>query len=130
MKVGKEEIVGAAAALREFTRRDHEAEAAEHASWLESVLPAVSAWPASVRSDLHFYTRLVVEAGVGTARPLAEELATGSPPIVVPHAPLARGELVVCPEAVDRDDRELVERALAGLGARTPRGVALGDRAR
>src|SRR5439155_18294473 len=43
MKVGKEEIVGAAAALREFTRRDHEAEAAEHASWLESVLPAVSA---------------------------------------------------------------------------------------
>jgi hypothetical protein len=33
----------------------------------------------------------------------------------VPHAPLARGELVVCPEAITAQDRPLVERALSAL---------------
>ena len=115
MKVGKEQIAGAAAALREFTLRDHEAEATAYGDWLETVGASISRWPASVRSDLHFYPRLVVDAGVGTARALAEHLATATPPIVVPHAPLARGELVICPEALTEDDRDTVERALAGL---------------
>jgi len=130
MKVGKEEIVGVAAALAEFTRRDHEAEAAEHASWLESLLSSVSAWPASVRTDLHFYPRLVVEPGRGLARGLAGTLAAGSPAIVVPHAPLARGELVVCPEAIGADDRMIVERAVAGLERYASETVALGADAR
>jgi L-seryl-tRNA(Ser) seleniumtransferase len=129
MKVGKEEIVGAATALGEFTQRDHEAEAAEHTAWLESLVPLLAAWPASVRTDLHFYPRLVVEAGVAVARPLADALAAGAPPVVVPHAPLARGELVVCPEAIGPADRERVERALAGLEARPSGAVLPGDRA-
>ena len=46
---------------------------------------------------------------------LAARLAAGEPAIVVPHAPLARGELVVCPEAITAQDRPLVERALSAL---------------
>jgi D-glucosaminate-6-phosphate ammonia-lyase len=115
MKVGKEQIVGAAVALAEFARRDHDAEADEHARWLDSLRGSV-ALPAQVRRDLHFYPRLVVEAGPG-ARACAARLAAASPPIVVPHAPLARGELVVCPEAIVPDDRPLVEQALAALAA-------------
>ncbi|HEY3182417.1 MAG TPA: hypothetical protein VGJ77_06260 [Gaiellaceae bacterium] len=130
MKVGKEEIAGVAAALREFTRRDHEAEAMEYALWLESLLPSVSAWPAAVRTDLHFYPRLVVEAGRGHARRLAEALAAGAPAIVVPHAPLARGELVICPEAIVADQRGIVERAVAGLERHASVAVAVGDDAR
>jgi D-glucosaminate-6-phosphate ammonia-lyase len=122
LKVGKEEIAGVAAALREFTRRDHEAEAEEYASWLRSLLPSVSAWPAAVRTDLHFYPRLVVEAGLGRARRLAEALAAGAPAIVVPHAPLARGELVICAEAIVPDQRGVLERAVAS--------IAVGDDAR
>jgi L-seryl-tRNA(Ser) seleniumtransferase len=119
MKVGKEQIVGAAVALREFAGRDHEAEAAEHAGWLESLVPSLSAWPVSLRTDSHFYPRLLIEAGVARARPLADALAAGTPPIVVPHAPLARGQIVICPEAITIADRQLVEQALAELPART-----------
>jgi L-seryl-tRNA(Ser) seleniumtransferase len=118
MKVGKEEIAGLAVALQEFVRRDHDAEAAELAAWLESLLPLVAAWPARVAGELHFYPRLVVEAGPA-ARLLAERLAAGSPPLVVPHAPLARGELVVCAEAIVREDRPLVEATLAALSPAT-----------
>jgi D-glucosaminate-6-phosphate ammonia-lyase len=128
MKVGKEEIVGLAVALREFLRRDHAAEAAEHAAWLDS-LRSELAWPASVRSDLHFYPRLVIEAG-DDVRSLAQRLAAGDPRIVLPHAPLARGELIVCPEAVEQEDRGLVERALAALRPQAAAGVAAGDVAR
>jgi L-seryl-tRNA(Ser) seleniumtransferase len=114
MKVGKEQIAGAAVALAEFARRDHDAEAEEHARWLESLRDSLA--PASaVRRDLHFYPRLVVSTEGDQARPLASRLAAGSPPIVVPHAPLARGQLVVCPEAVVAEDRPLVERALVQL---------------
>jgi L-seryl-tRNA(Ser) seleniumtransferase len=115
MKVGKEQIAGLAVALREFAARDHDAEAAEHGAWLESVRGLLGERPGSVRTGLHFYPRLVIEAGRPEARALADRLAAGEPAIVVPHAPLARGELVVCPEAIALDDRPLVERALAGL---------------
>lgn len=114
MKVGKEQIAGVAVALREFTGRDHEAEAAEHRAWLEELLPGVASWRAAVRADLHFYPRLVINVG-DAARPLAEALAAGEPAIVVPHAPLARGELVIAPEAITRADRDNVERSLAAL---------------
>jgi hypothetical protein len=66
-----------------------------------------------VRTDLHFYPRLVIE--VSDARASAERLAAGEPAIVVPHAPLARGDLVVCPEAITAQDRPLVEGALSAL---------------
>jgi L-seryl-tRNA(Ser) seleniumtransferase len=114
MKVGKEEIAGLAVALEDFVRRDHDAEAAELADWLESLLPLCAAWPARVATDLHFYPRLVATVGA-EARRLAERLAAGAPPIVVPHAPLARGELVLAAEAIVVDDRPLVEAALAAL---------------
>ena len=57
----------------------------------------------------------MIEAGRGTARPLAERLAGRAEPIVVPHAPLERGELVIAPEAIVPSDRASVERALAEL---------------
>ncbi len=124
MKVGKEQVAGAAAALLAFVARDHDAEADEHAEWLASIRNVIGL-PSAIRRDLHFYPRLVIEAGVGQARAIAERLAAEEPPIVVPHAPLARGELVICPEAVVDGDRAFVERALAGATT-----DAVGDRAR
>lgn len=116
MKVGKEQIAGAAVALQEFVRRDHEAEAAGHGAWLESLRPLVAGLgTAEVRRE-RFYPRLVVSGLGDRARACAAALAAGSPPIVVPHGPLRRGELVICPEAVTAGDRPLVEAALAGLG--------------
>jgi L-seryl-tRNA(Ser) seleniumtransferase len=115
MKVGKEQIVGAVVALQEFVRRDHEAEAGELALWLETLRPVVAPLGATeVRRD-RFYPRLVVSGLGARARAYADALAAGSPPVVVSHGPLRRGELVVCPEAVTADDRELVESALAAL---------------
>jgi L-seryl-tRNA(Ser) seleniumtransferase len=112
MKVGKEQIAGAVVALEEFVRRDHEAEAAEQATWLEGLVGAASGLgDARVRTDLHFYPRLVVAAG-NRARDLAARLASHDPPIVVPHGPLRRGELVIAPEAIDPADRALVEAAI------------------
>jgi D-glucosaminate-6-phosphate ammonia-lyase len=115
MKVGKEEIVGAVVALQGFQQRDHEAEAREQRSWLESLLPQVARWPGWVADERHFYPRLVIAAG-GEARALSERLATCSPAIIVPHAPLKRGELVICAEAITSEDRALVEAALFALG--------------
>jgi L-seryl-tRNA(Ser) seleniumtransferase len=114
MKTGKEEIVGIVAALREFVRRDHDAEAAEMRLWLESLLPLVERWPARVADDLCFYPRLVVEVGA-EARAPAAILAALDPSILVPHAPLGRGELVVCPEAIDELDRTAIESALRDI---------------
>jgi L-seryl-tRNA(Ser) seleniumtransferase len=116
MKVGKEQIAGVVVALRRFVERDHEAEAADHAAWLESLRPSLSQWESSVREGLHFFPRLVVNVG-GDARAVAAQLAAGDPAIVVPHAPLGRGEVVLCPESIAPDDRPLVEQALAGVGS-------------
>jgi L-seryl-tRNA(Ser) seleniumtransferase len=117
MKVGKEQIVGAVVALQEFVRRDHEAEADEHARWLQTLVAAVERFgETTVRRDLHFYPRLVVSGlGVERARSCAARLAAGEPPVVVPHGPLGRGELVVCPEAIVEADRPVVQNALGGL---------------
>jgi L-seryl-tRNA(Ser) seleniumtransferase len=117
MKAGKEQIVGAAVALRAFVERDHDAEADEHARWLETLVRvAGSLGDPAVRRDLHFYPRLVVAGlGVERARGCSERLAAHVPPIVVPHGPLSRGELVVAPEAIVAGDRPLVEAALSAL---------------
>jgi D-glucosaminate-6-phosphate ammonia-lyase len=114
MKVGKEQIAGAVVALQEFVRRDHDAEAAAAALWLETlVTPASRLGDAAVRRDLHFYPRLVVSGlGAEGARKVAARLAAWTPSIVVPHAPLARGELVIAPEAIVSADRQIVEEAL------------------
>jgi len=82
----------------------------------ESLVPLVP-WPVTVRTDLHFYPRLVLDVGRDAARPLAGALAARDVAIVVPHAPLARGELVICPEAIVAGDRTLVEEALAAAAA-------------
>jgi D-glucosaminate-6-phosphate ammonia-lyase len=115
MKVGKEQIAGAVVALQEFVRRDHDAEADAHAHWLETLVPAGGRiGEASVRRDLHFYPRLVISGlGAGRAREVAGQLAAATPSIVVPHAPLARGELVIAPEAILEGDRQVVEEALS-----------------
>ena len=64
-------------------------------AWLERPAAALSPVAGPGRAtDLHFYPRLVVEARRERARAAAGRLAAGVPPIVVPHAPLARGELV------------------------------------
>ncbi|HEX4518711.1 MAG TPA: aminotransferase class V-fold PLP-dependent enzyme [Gaiellaceae bacterium] len=118
MKIGNEQIVGAVVALQEFVRRDHEAESAEQRRWLEDdVVPAVAGLgEATVRADMHFYPRLVV-SGMGSelARDRIDRLANGTPSIIVAHAPQARGELVVLPEAIAIQDRVLVQEALAAL---------------
>lgn len=115
MKVGKEQIAGVVIALQEFVRRDHEAEANEHARWLETLVPAAGriGEPAVLR-DLHFYPRLVI-SGLGEegARAAAARLAAATPSIVVPHAPLGRGEIVIAPEAIVDADRQVVEEALS-----------------
>src|SRR5439155_12021413 len=105
MKVGKEQIVGLVVALQEFVKRDHEAHARNLRAWLESLAPLVSRWPVRVVAT-RFYPQLVVEVGP-EARGLAERLAAGSPPIVVPHAPLERGELAIAAEAIADADRPL-----------------------
>ena len=116
MKVGKEQIAGLAVALREFVARDHEAEAVELGAWLASLQGSLGARPGTVRTDLQFYPRLVFDVGGrAEARMLAARLAAGEPAIVVPHAPLARGELVICPEAITVPDRPRVEQALAAM---------------
>lgn len=118
MKVGNEQIVGAVVALQEFVRRDHEAERSDHRRWLEDdLLPAVAGLgDAAVRTDMHFYPRLVV-SGMGSelARARVTRLANGTPPVIVAHAPQARGEIVVLPEAVSVPERPLVQEALAAL---------------
>jgi seryl-tRNA(Sec) selenium transferase len=115
--VGKEEIMGLVAALEEFVRRDHEAEAGELAGWLDSLLPIVSHWPARVATELHFYPRLLVDVGVGPARAWSERLAGATPAVVVPHAPLARGQLMLAAEAITPQDRELVRDTLVATAA-------------
>jgi len=67
-----------------------------------------------VLRDLHFYPRLVI-SGLGEegARAAAARLAAATPSIVVPHAPLGRGEIVIAPEAIVDADRQVVEEALS-----------------
>jgi hypothetical protein len=102
-------------ALRAFVARDHDAEAAEFAAWLTELQALVARRPSTVRTDAHFYPRLVIVTEGPEARELADRLAAADPPVIVPHAPLARGEVVVCPESIPTADRPLVERALAAL---------------
>ncbi|HEY7537439.1 MAG TPA: aminotransferase class V-fold PLP-dependent enzyme [Gaiellaceae bacterium] len=115
MKIGKEQIVGLVVALQEFLVRDHEREAGELRGWLESLVDAVRIWPAEVADGSHFYPRLVVTLDPERARACAQRLAAAEPAIVVPHAPLARGELVIAAEAITRGDRPHVEASLAAL---------------
>jgi L-seryl-tRNA(Ser) seleniumtransferase len=117
MKAGKEQIAGLVIALQEFAGRDHESEADELRAWLESLLPLAPPCPASLTDEPHFYPRLVLTMGRDASRAAAAQLANARPPIVVPHAPLDRGELVIAPEAIRPEDRAHVEAALTGLSA-------------
>jgi D-glucosaminate-6-phosphate ammonia-lyase len=116
MKIGKEQIIGLVIALQEFVALDHDREVAELRAWLEATLPLVASWPARIADDVHFYPRLVIALGRDEARAAAQRLAEAAPPIIVPHAPLRRGELVIAPEAITNRDRPHVEAALAALG--------------
>jgi D-glucosaminate-6-phosphate ammonia-lyase len=114
MKVGKEQIAGVVVALEQFVLRDHDAEADQHACWLETLVPAASRiGEVTVQRDLHFYPRLVI-SGLGEehARKLTTKLGAATPSIVVPHGPLGRGEVVIAPEAIDENDRHVVADAI------------------
>lgn len=115
MKVGKEQIAGVAVALQQFALRNHDAEADEMASWLETLVPVAARFgEAAVRRDLRFYPRLVISGlGEDRARGLAAGLAGVTPSIVVPHGPLGRGELVIAPEAITEADRQFVAEELS-----------------
>lgn len=115
-KAGKEEIIGLVAALKEFVSRDHEAEREELGSWLYDVAGGVQHHRATVDRETHFYPRLRVAMDSETqARTGAAKLAALEPPILLPHDPFQRGELVICPEAIDTSDREHVRAGLAAL---------------
>jgi D-glucosaminate-6-phosphate ammonia-lyase len=115
-KAGKEQIAGLVAALSDFAGRDHDAEADDLARWLESVRAELPAdLGARVDRDAHFYPRLVVPLGEPGARAWARSLVAGERAVVVPHHPLSRGELVICPEAIGEADRELVRERLVAL---------------
>jgi seryl-tRNA(Sec) selenium transferase len=116
MKIGKEQIIGLVTALQEFVARNHARETEELRAWLESLLPAVASWPSRIADDVHFYPRLVFAPGRDDARAFAQRFADAAPPIVVPHAPLARGEVVIAAEAIAADDRRHVETVLADFG--------------
>lgn len=115
MKLGKEQIAGVVTALNEFILRDHDAEAAAMRGWLESLVELTDGWPTFVAEDLHFYPRLVIQLGLDQARVAAGALAQATPPIIVPHAPLGRGELVIAPEAITEEDRGHIEASLIAL---------------
>jgi len=124
MKVGKEEIVGLVVALQEFVERDHDAEREELRAWLVRVADRVGE-NARVVDEVHFYPRLVADLpSRWSAREAAAELAAQDPAVVLPHAPLARAELVLCPEAIAPADRQHVERSLMDVVARHRTDVA------
>ena len=108
-KVGPEEIAGLAVALQEFAERDLDAEAADAAAWLATL-------PGEVVSDRGFWPQLVIPAG-DRAEDLAAALAAADPAIIVPHARMRAGEIVICPEAIRLDDRDHVAAALRDLPA-------------
>jgi D-glucosaminate-6-phosphate ammonia-lyase len=114
LKVGQEEIFGVIAALEEFAESDHETLRQELADWLESVCRTIGVGTVQTTSDDSFYPRLVVRmAGGADAHAVASHLATRQPRVFVPHAPLARGEVVICAEAIAEPDRAHVEESLA-----------------
>src|SRR5439155_415839 len=124
MKVGKEEIVGLAVALQEFLARDHEAERAELRAWLLGIADQLGDNARIADSD-HFYPRLQIELGeMRAARHAAAKLAELNPGIVFPHAPLARAQLLLCPEAIRDSERSFVERSLLEVLIRNPESSA------
>ncbi len=118
MKIGKEQIVGLVARCRSSSRATttRERDRAPRLARIDrrrALDPGRSGSPAICTS-----TRASSSRSAGSApAPRADRLADAVPPIVVPHAPLARGELVIAPEAITADDRPHVEAALADLAA-------------
>lgn len=103
-KVGPEEIAGLATALQEFAERDLDAEAADAAGWLATL-------PGEVVTDRGFWPQLAIAAG-DRAEAIAAALAAADPAIVVPHARMRAGEIVITPEAIRPDDRDHVAATL------------------
>ena len=73
-------------------------------SWLATL-------PGEVVTDRGFWPQLVVAAG-DRAEAIAAELAAADPAVIVPHARVRAGEIVICPEAIRLDDRDHVASAL------------------
>jgi D-glucosaminate-6-phosphate ammonia-lyase len=109
LKVGKEAIIALVAALRAFAVTDHEEQRRALERWLIEMRAALGAGTVEPGSASAFYPRLILEfANESEARTVAATLATCSPRIIVPHAPLERCEIVICPEAIDEADRDHV----------------------
>jgi L-seryl-tRNA(Ser) seleniumtransferase len=123
LKVGQEEIHGVVAALREFAHSDQDAIRRELARWLEQVRERTELGTVVESRADSFYPRLVVPLSAEPrARAVADQLATCDPRVFVAHAPLADGEIVICPEAIDERDRDHVEASLASAVSRVTAG--------
>jgi L-seryl-tRNA(Ser) seleniumtransferase len=119
LKVGQEEILGVVAALQEFAHSDQDVFRREFAEWLEQVRETIDLGTVVANPDGSFYPRLVVPFGAEPrARAIAEYLESRDPRVFVAHAPLVRGEIVICPEAIDESDRDHVEASLASAVGR------------
>ncbi|MBV8911697.1 MAG: aminotransferase class V-fold PLP-dependent enzyme [Acetobacteraceae bacterium] len=144
MKVGKEGVAGAIAALETWARRDHDAVRAREAGYLQYWRERLSRWPGVApkvspdpthnpldRLEVHIDP---LEARI-TAWDLADALAGGDPPVIVRDHEVELGFFFLDPcnlhpgeerIVADRFDQEL-ERA---RGANAPAATLLADRRR
>lgn len=144
MKVGKEGVAGAIAALEAWGRRDHEAVRARETAHLHLWRDRLSRWsgvvPRIVPDPTHNpLDRLEVHVDPADARitawDLADALAAGEPPVIVRDHEIELGFFYLDPcnlhpgeeqVVADRFDQEL-ERA---RGANAPAATAIADRRR
>jgi D-glucosaminate-6-phosphate ammonia-lyase len=144
MKVGKEGVAGAIAALEAWGKRNHDAVRAREAGYLHLWQQRLSRWPGIASKIMPDPTknpldRLEVHVDPAAARitawDLADALASGDPPVIVRDHEVELGFFYLDPcnlhpgeEAVvaDRFDQEL-DRA---RGANAPIATSLADRRR
>lgn len=142
MKVGKEGIVGAMAALRASARRDHAAVRARETRYLElwqsrfAALPGITATivPDPTHNPL---SRLKVAVDAETARitawDLADALARGTPPIIVRDHEVEHGYFLLDPCNVHPGEEVVVAERVAAeceaaRCANAPKGRSLAER--
>jgi L-seryl-tRNA(Ser) seleniumtransferase len=123
MKVGKESIAGAMAALEAWSKRDHAAVRAIEMRYLSlwrTALEPINGIKASIVPDPTDNPldrlKVVVEPASGfTAASLAAALAHGAPPIIVRDHEVERGHFYLDPCNLHRGEAEIVARRLTDV---------------